>query len=467
MDEHIQERIDEIVVDPDPESATILDIIELHPELLSGVAVIVGTQLAKQFAAKMAQNIAGKIVVRILGKLATSAIPLVGWIIGGGLIVWDVINAGEGAFPQIRAALQEDETKAELRKQIANEVHEELLAELDLTELSRSVSNDVFSQWQGFRSKYGRVLELAKTNSRFQGLLDNTPVEEVKKLADFVSVVEAKLGSARLESLLDKGQFERLLALPQEVLEMLELGVDPDVVIEWADLAGESVVLLVATELYRVASPSDFRDRADLERVLVLGDAELIQKAMLLDREERDAVLALPTVHIKQVLEALAPDELSWLAKAYLTKLNAQERNVLVDRILREPKLITELGVEFVQVTLLESQDLEETLDYITLKTGDRLWVSQVFDMLSSISPALSGKLSWALFWHYDGPILRNSLYLLAGLIVLGILWIRIRSRRQRQDVNVTVVLPEGRVGSGSDAISQDKESSRDEESLQ
>ena len=467
LDEHIQERIDEIVVDPDPESATILDIIELHPELLSGVAVIVGTQLAKQFAAKMAQNIAGKIVVRILGKLATSAIPLVGWIIGGGLIVWDVINAGEGAFPQIRAALQEDETKAELRKQIANEVHEELLAELDLTELSRSVSNDVFSQWQGFRSKYGRVLELAKTNSRFQGLLDNTPVEEVKKLADFVSVVEAELGSARLESLLDKGQFERLLALPQEVLEMLELGVDPDVVIEWADLAGESVVLLVATELYRVASPSDFRDRADLERVLVLGDAELIQKAMLLDREERDAVLALPTVHIKQVLEALAPDELSWLAKGYLTKLNAQERNVLVDRILREPKLITELGVEFVQVTLLESQDLEETLDYITLKTGDRLWVSQVFDMLSSISPALSGKLSWALFWHYDGPILRNSLYLLAGLIVLGILWIRIRSRRQRQDVNVTVVLPEGRVGSGSDAISQDKESSRDEESLQ
>ena len=462
LDEHIQERIDEIVVDPDPESATILDIIELHPELLSGVAVIVGTQLAKQFAAKMAQNIAGKIVVRILGKLATSAIPLVGWIIGGGLIVWDVINAGEGAFPQIRAALQEDQTKSELRKQIANEVHEELLAELDLSELSRSVSNDVYSQWQGFRSKYGRVLELAKTNSRFQGLLDNTPVEEVRKLADFVSVVEAKLGSARLESLLDKGQFERLLALPQDVLEMLELGVDPDVVIEWADLAGESVVLLVATELYRVASPSDFRDRADLERVLVLDDADLIQKAMLLDRVERDAVLALPTIHIKQVLEALSPEELSWLAKAYLTKLNAQERNVLVDRILREPKLITELGVEFVQVTLLESQDLEETLDYITLKTGDRLWVGQVFDMLLSIGPALSGELSWALFWHYEGPILRNSLYLLAGLIVLAILWSRIRSRRKRQDVNVTVVLPEGRVGSGRDAAPLDKEGNRD-----
>ena len=451
LEEHIQDRIDELIVDPDPENATILDVIELHPELLSGVAVIIGTQLAKRFAAKMAQNIAGKIVVRILGKLATSAIPLVGWIIGGGLIVWDVINAGEGAFPQIRDALQEDQTKAELRRQIANEVHEELLAELNLTELSRSVSNDVYSQWQGFRRKYGRVLELAETNSRFQGLLDNTPVDEVKKLADFVYVVEAKLGPARLVSLLDKGQFERLLALPQEVLEMLELGVDPDVVVEWADLAGESIVLLVATELYRVASPSDFRDRADLERVLDLNDAEFIQKAMLLDREERDAVLALPTVQIRQVLEELSPEELSWLAREYLAKLNAQERNFLVDRILSEPKLIAELGVELVQVTLLESQDLEETLDYITLKSGNRLWARQVFDILSTIRPALRGELSWALFWHYDGAILRNTLYLLAGLVVLGILWRRFKSRRQLQDVNVTVVLPEGRGSSGSE----------------
>ena len=454
LEEQIQERIDELILDSDPENATILDIAELHPELLSGVAVIIGTQLAKRFAAKMAQNFAGKIVARILGKLATSAIPLVGWIIGGGLIVWDVINAGEGAFPQIRDALKEDQTKSELRKQITNEVHEELLAELDLTELSRSVSNDVYSQWQGFRSKYGRVLELAETNTRFQGLLDNTPVEEVKKLADFVSVVEAKLGSVELENLLDKGQFERLLTLPQEVLEMLELGVDPDVVIEWADLSGESIVILVATELYRVASPSDFRDRADLERVLVLNDAAHIQKAMLLDREERDAVLALPTVHIGKVLEELSTEELSWLAKEYLTKLNAQERNVLVDRILREPKLIAELGVELVQVTLFGSQDLDEMLEYISLKTGDRPWASQIFEMLLSLRPAFSGELSWALFWHYEGAILRNTLYLLAGLIVLAILWRRLSSRRQRQDVNVTVVIPEDR-GAGIDIDSK------------
>ena len=185
-----------------------------------------------------------------------------------------------------------------------------------------------------------------RNQSRFKGILDNTAVPEVKKLANFVAAVEAKLGLEGLESLLDKGQFERLLTLPEEVLEMLELGVDPDVVIAWADLAGSMTVQLVAIELYRVASPSDFRDRADLERVLELNSAELIHKAMLLDRGERDAVLALPTQQIEQVLGMLSPEELSWLAKAYLTGLDVQERNVLVDRVLREPHLMTELGVE-------------------------------------------------------------------------------------------------------------------------
>ena len=451
LEEHIQEKIDEIIVDPDPENATILDIVELHPELLSGVAVIIGTQLAKRFAAKMAQNIAGKVIVRLLGKLATSAIPLVGWIVGGGLIIWDIVKAGEGAFPQIRSILQGDETKAELRNHIANQVHEELQAELNLSELARTVSNDVYSQWQEFRSKYVRVLQLAESNTRFKAILDNTAVPEVKKLANFVAAVEAKVGLEGLQSLLDKGQFERLLALPVEVLEMLELGVDPDGVIAWADLAGSLTVQLVETELYRVASPSDFRDRADLARVLELNDSELIHKAMLLDRGERDAVLALPTQQIEQVLGMLSPEELSWLAKAYLTRLEAQERNVLVDRVLREPHLITELGVELIQVALLESQDFEETLDYITRKSEAKSMVRQVFDMLTALGPAVSGELPWALFWHFDGAVLRRSMYLVVALIGLSFLWRRYMPRRKGQDVNVTVVLPDDRDGHGYD----------------
>ena len=451
LEEQIKERFDEIVVDPDPENATILDIVELHPELLGGVAFIVGTQLAKGIAQKVAQNIAGQVILRILGKAAVSAIPLVGWIIGGGLIVWDVIKAGEGAFPQIQNSLQGEQTKAELRRHIANAVDAELQEELNLQELARNVSNDVYSKWQEFRKKYVRVLDLAETNMRFKGILDNTPAGEVKKLADLVAVLEAKFGLDRLESLLNRGHFGRLFALPYEIIEMIELGVDPEAVIAWADLAGELIVQVVSLELYRVASPTDFMDRSDLERVLALNDAGSIQKAMLLNLDVRDAVLGLTTTHIEQVLETLSSDELTWLAKGYLTKLEPQERTILVDRILREPDVKLELKKELIQESLLESSDFEETLTYITQKTRRRQLVGQVLDSVSMIGPTLSGELPWALFWHYDGAVLRNMLYALAGLVVLAILWRKIVPRRRRQDVNVTVVLPEDRGSNESD----------------
>ena len=334
----------------------------------------------------------------------------------------------------------------------------------ELPQLARSVSNDVFSQWQEFRRKYARLLELAETNTRFKGILNDTPVAEVKKLAEFVAVLEAKLGKDRFERLIDSGQFERLLGLPQKILEMLELGVDPDVVIAWADLAGELIDQVVTTELYRVASPTDFTDRADLEQVLALEDAKLIQKVMLLDREVRDAVLGMPSAHVKQILEALSVEDLSWLARTYLANLEAQERNILVERILSEPEVISELKSALVQMALLESQDFEETLNYITQKTRDEQLVGRVIDMLAMLGPAISGELSWRLFWLYDGVVLRNVLYAFAVLIVLTILWRKTISRRQRQDVNVTVILPENSGDIGGNSETKRIESRRGEE---
>ena len=307
-------------------------------------------------------------------------------------------------------------------------------------------------------------MELANANLRFQEILDNAPVEEVKKLAELVAVVEAKHGPERLNSLIDRGQFKRLFAFPQKILEMLELGVDPDVVIAWADLAGELIDQVVTMELYRVASPTDFTDRADLEQVLALADAKLIQKVMLLDRDVRDAVLGMPSAHIKQILEALSIEDLSWLARTYLANLEAQERNILVERILSEPELISELKSALVQMALLESQDFEETLNYISRKTRDEQLVGRVIDMLAMLGPAISGELSWRLFWLYDGVVLRNVLYAFAVLIVLTILWRKTISRRQRQDVNVTVVLPDNHGGSGGNSETKRIESRRDEE---
>ena len=441
LEVEIQARLSEIQF-PEDEDLNLLDIVRANPNLTGGVALIIGTQIARTLGKQLAQKIAGRVAGRILARVGSAVIPLVGWVIGAGLIAWDLFNAKDGSLPQIRDALQDPEVKEEIQKQVTEKVSDEL--RIELPQLARSVSNDVYRQWQEFRKKYSRVLELAQASLRFQSILDNTPVEMVVTLAELVASAEEKLGTEGLVNLIDTGQFERILSLPVEALEIFRVTGDAEVVIAWADLAGELIVKVFELELYRVASTSDFRDRADLEAVIAMEDAELIQKLMLLDRKERDTLLGLSTAHIKQVLEVLSEEELSRLAREYLAELEPQERNIVVDRILTVPEIFPELRVDAVRRALLESEDFEATLNYIIQRTKSVPWIGEVVQMSAAIGPVLSEDLPWALFWRYDVAALGNVLLALMGLIALIIVWRRV-SLRRRQDVNVNVVLPERR----------------------
>ena len=323
LEEQIQNRLDESLEGPDPDVGW-LDIAKGNPKILSGVGVIIGTQIAKRLGQTLAKRIADKVVLRILGRLGSLVVPLAGWLIGAALIVWDLISAREGSLPQIRDALQDAEVKEEIREHITEKVNDELGEEFP--QLARSVSDNVYARWQEFRKKYVRVLRLAESNERFQEILDYTPISEVKRLVELVSEVESMFGLERLEEAIVSGDFEFLLALPEEVLEMLRSGVELDEVIAWANLAGEMLVQVIEWELYRVASPSDFRNREDLGTVLVLENASLIQKYMLLDRSTRVEIISLSSEHVKLVLDALSVQDLSLLANELLVELKPQAK---------------------------------------------------------------------------------------------------------------------------------------------
>lgn len=449
LEEEIQTRMEELDLDSE-EDMDILDIVESHSNLAGGVAVIVGTQIAKTLGKQLAKRIASKVVTRVLSRVGSAVIPLAGWVIGGVLILVDLFQAREGSFPDIRDALQNPDVKEEIKGRVTDHVFHELRTVVP--QLARDVSNSVFSRWQEFRKKHSRVLELAEDHERFRNILDSTAVEEVQKLADFATLIEDRFGLERLTELIDEGHFERLLVLPQETLVILHHVEDPQVAIGWADLAGELLLAVIEMELYRVSSPAAFRDRADLERVLALGDAGLVQKLMLVSEDARGAVLGLPSTHITQILDTLSVEELTWLAKDYLAVLDEQMRNVLVDRILRQPVIKADLNAGIVRGALLAGTDFEGTLNYVSQRTGDGPWIGETVNMLAAIGPALSGELPLTLFWYYDGRVLLNVLYVLAGLILLYIVWRRVFTGR-RQDVNVNVVLPgnQGSVGSDSD----------------
>lgn len=343
LEEQIQRRVNEMssVTDVDFDY---IDIATMNQKLFNGVGVIIGTQVARVVAQKMAGSIAGKIVVRLLGKGLISLIPLAGWVIGAGLIVYDLFSFGKGALPHIQESLQGADVKAEIRARIVEELNTTLRAEL--APLARSIADEVFSKWQDFRLKYKRVLDLAETNSRFRTILDYSTVDEVYKLSELVAVADATLQPGELNETIDAGQFERILALPLPAYEILRVGEegDPNLVIAWADLAGEgAIVQVVETELYLHAAPSEFRERVELEEVLALQDSEAIQTVMQLNQGERDVLLGLATEQVRSLLLADLPaEELSWLA-TYLPELPPQTPERLVDYVVREPGLISEL----------------------------------------------------------------------------------------------------------------------------
>jgi len=441
LDEQIKAGVDETAFGSGVDT-NFTDILETRMGSLAGIGIIIGTQTAKRLAQKVAQNIAGKVVVRILGRVATSVIPLAGWIIGAGLILWDLIESGEGALPQIRESLQGPDVKAEIRAQIAEAVDAEMQA--TLPELARSVANDVFSEWQDLRLKFPRVLYLARTNSRFQTLLNNSTAAQVDKLAELVALADEKLEPEQLARTIDMGQFERIFSLPQSAFDILQVGGDPDLVIAWADLAGEAIVQVVETELYRIASPSEFRDRKTLERVLALQDPAAIQKLMGLNQVDQDLLLGLPTEQTRSVLMDLSTEDLSWLT-IYLAELPLHETNLLVDRILQEPALMSKLRFEDMRQALLESPNIQETLDF--LASREESAVGQVTKVLEDTERVISREVPWQLFWRKYGT-LPNMLYLLSSLFILYLLlrWGIFRRRQSGMSVpgvNVTVNIPE------------------------
>ena len=204
----------------------------------------------------------------------------------------------------------------------------------------------VISELQGsvdLRSQFPAVLNLAEPNSKFQTILDGTTAGQVDKLSELVAVASGALEPEEIASLIDSGQFEEILALPQNSFDILRVTGNPALVLEWAGLAGEALVEVVETGLYLVAAPDAFHGRADLESVLAIENPVAIQRLMKLERSEREALLKLsPEEARATLLSDLSEDELSWLA-GYLPDLPALTQQLLAYYVVREQELIPRL----------------------------------------------------------------------------------------------------------------------------
>ena len=339
LDKNIEEWLAEMTVDPEVDT-DVSAILKRRTYTLTGVSLVLGTQIARLLARKLAQQIVGKVVARIIGKAAGSLIPVAGWIIGGALIVWDLIQLQDGSVPQIRESLKGQDVKKEIRAQIAVVVENELGEALPA--LSDSVALDIFYQWKRFLKDFEHVLRLAEKNEHFRTIVDGVTADQVDKLSELVAVGTEALGTELLDRIIETGEFERILALPKITFEILRDSADPELVLAWADFAGEGIVSVVKTELYKVTSPSDLGDRETLEKVLALEDSLAIQVLMKFKVEVRRALLSLRTDQTKWLLSELSEEDLTWLSE-YSSELQGQATKILVDFMIRDQVLISQL----------------------------------------------------------------------------------------------------------------------------
>jgi uncharacterized protein YaaW (UPF0174 family) len=251
--------------------------VTMHQKALGGLGVIIASQIGKKIAQKIGQSIAkriaGRIASRIAGRIAgravLSSIPVVGWIIGAGMIGWDVYNSSEGALPQIQKDLKGEEVKEKIRSEISLAVTEQLATELP--QMAREIANDIFSLWSDFKNKFRNVLELSESNSEFKYILDNTSKDNFYKLSNLVNLISNKLDKDQLIDAINNRTFENIMNLPETSFIILETSKSIKTLIEWSELAGLRIDKVVEFEIYKQKTPADF-DKQLLEKLIEVND---------------------------------------------------------------------------------------------------------------------------------------------------------------------------------------------------
>lgn len=326
--ERVQQETQRIALEPiaAPEINALTD----HQLALAGVGTILATQLvyrlSQKLSQKIAQRVAGKVVGRILGKAGSSFIPIAGWVIGIGMIVYDLWEGGQGALPQIQEGLQSQEVKLKIQEEIATAIKDDLPDQASLIALETAVS--LTEQWQGFCGAYEYVCAVAEANPDFQRLLQEVTLNEMESVAGLVNFYMRELGRAELDRALADGALTRLLTMPDAALTVLRDTHSTAATIAWTSLAGDQFDLIAAWGMHRQARPDEFTP-ATFASLIALGQ-EGAQKLLALPADKRAALLALPGDALTRLVAVEPVADLDWLA-GYLLLPGEQPQTIVQD----------------------------------------------------------------------------------------------------------------------------------------
>lgn len=345
---------------------SILDIVGQHKTALGGVGVIIAAQIARRLVREIgetiAERIAGRIVARVLGRVGSELIPIVGWIVGAGLIAYDVYSSRDGALPQIQETLKSEEVKAGIRTEIVGSIEPEFRREAP--QIARDVANDLFSQWREVKRNIRQVLDLAETNVQFKAILNDlqTP-DDLARLVNLVGVALPALGPAAFDQAVGDGTLQRAINQPSSSYQIIAATKSVENALAWSAVAGDLTDQVVEYEIYKHKA-ADQLTRPLLEQLVALNDKPTIEKLILLDPTMIADLLTVSSNNLVGLGNRLSPTELNAVAH-FLPLLNQEQKNEFVTRLLSTPALINQLQSQEVQKAVTSSGDLAATLDFL------------------------------------------------------------------------------------------------------
>jgi hypothetical protein len=395
---------------------SILTIIGQHKSALGGLGVIVAAQVTRRIMVSIgetiADRVAGQIVTRVLGRIGTDVIPLVGWLIGAGLIVYDIYNSLDGALPQIQASLKSPDVKAGIRDEIVASVKPEL--EHELPQIARNIANDLFSEWRNVKKNIRQVLDLAAANPNFKTILDRMGnADDLAKLVNAVAVTLPVFGQDGLNKAIADGSLERLLTQPASSYKIIETTKSVQSALDWSTQAGTLLDKVVEFEIYKHKAPTDL-DKSVLQQLLVLDNRSVIDKLTLLEPKAIEALLTVSTSNLKTLTTRLSTEDLQTLA-TLLPMLSAEQKNQFVARALNDPEIVAHLSSPAAQKQLAASQDIDAALGFLATPKD----VAAIFNDVSNV---LFSGVSWRLFVYKYGSGQTTTTGIVLLIIVLVLL---------------------------------------------
>ena len=392
----------------------ILTVLDTHKAALGGVGVIIAAQLSRKIVVRIgkavSKRVAGRLAGRLLGRAGAAIIPLAGWIVGGGLIVYDVLDSLDGALPQIQESLQSPEAKLLVRDEIVSTLEPELQRELP--QIARDVANDLYTEWLDFKRQYRQVLALSEERPDFEALIVESG--DLAKVAALLDVSLSVLGPDGVADAIDSGLFARLLALPEGAVDILHDTGSAETVLAWSELAGPALDQVATLELHKLGSPADL-DAAMLDSLLAVGDPAMVAKLVQVQPASLASLFTLSSAGLNDLAVQMSPSELDALGQL-LDGLEAVRRNQLVLALLNNPNAMDIIVREGAGRAILASRDLPAAIAFLDTPADA---YSLVTDGLS----VANGSVSLRLFGEKYGGMTTLLIMLVPLLLAAGIVY--------------------------------------------